>query len=103
MEKYGLFCFDLYDSSECTAVNLPHGYKICNAPLVGMTNDMGAEVRSWEVGWGMRAEDIRPGQERFAVPEGSHLALLRHGEPFFFFEIPRRGVLAAFVYTQPRI
>lgn len=104
MQQYGLYCFDLYDLSERTAVNLPHDYKICNAPPA-MIGDMGTEVMSWEAAWGISAKEIRPGQERFAVPEGSHLALVRPGKPLFFFALPIRprlfgGVRA--VYAQPR-
>jgi len=70
-----------------------------------MIGGMGAEVRSWEVAWGISAEKIRPGQERFAVPEGSPLTLVRPGKPLFFFVLPIRpclfgGVRA--IYAQPR-
>jgi len=70
-----------------------------------MIGDMGAEVRSWEVAWGISAEKIRPGQERFAVPEGAHLALVRPGKPLFFFVLPTRPRLFGGVhatYAQPR-
>ena len=103
LQQYRLYCFDLYDLSERTAVNLPHDYKIYKTPPGTFTiDDMCAEVTSWEVNWGVSAEEIRPGQERFAVTEGSYLALLRPGKPLFFFMLPTRPCAFDAMYAQPR-
>lgn len=104
MQQYGIYCLDLYDLSKRAAVNLPQGYKIYNVPSA-VNGDRGTEVMSWEAAWGIGAKEIQPGQERFAVPEGSHLTLVRPRKPLFFFVLPTRPRLFGGVrpvYAQPR-
>lgn len=102
MQKYGLYCFDLFDTSKRIALNLPQGYKFCGAPNPGVytTGGAGSELISWERAWKVHQDEIRPGQERFTSPEGSHLALVRPGEPPFYFALPKRA-MKGIVFAQP--
>lgn len=103
-QEFGLYCFDLYNRSTHTAVNLPHNYKICHASNNSfVVGGWGSEVISWERAWNVPQRNMRPGQERFVVPEGSQLALVRPGKEPFYFVLPRRqvsGGVGAIAFAQ---
>ncbi|KAH0826518.1 hypothetical protein J3R83DRAFT_5525 [Lanmaoa asiatica] len=103
-QEFGLYCFDLYNRLTHTAVNLPHDYKICHASnRTFVLGGRGSELVSWERAWNVPQQNMRPGQERFVVPEGSQLALVRPAKEPFYFVLPRRqtlGGIGAIAFAQ---
>ncbi|KAJ6466728.1 hypothetical protein C8R47DRAFT_1153502 [Mycena vitilis] len=79
----GMFFFDLYDRTRRVAVNSPPSFSyqvlrpVKNEDLLSMEEDAG-----------IAREAIKPGEERFGVPEGIRCCLKRDGEQDFFFLIP---------------
>ena len=45
---------------------------------------MGGQLGSWENAFGVRGEQIPPGEEKWSIPEGSYVTLKRHGHPDFY-------------------
>jgi len=106
LQQFRLYCFDLFDMDKRVAINLPEGYKICNASYVGAhaLGSRGTEVRCWERAWGVPREKLLPGQEHFSAPEDAHLALIRPGKDPFYFLLPARPYLhngVEVVFHQP--
>jgi hypothetical protein len=80
------YFFDLYDRSNGCSMNLPNDWKFINAAVPGNAFWLvppNTELPSWEVTFGMHSANIPPGEECFAVPEGTFLLLTRPGMPDF--------------------
>ncbi|KAJ7507244.1 hypothetical protein B0H11DRAFT_2219071 [Mycena galericulata] len=79
--RHGAFFFDVYDIQRRLAVNSPPSFRFSvvrpKVPLLSVE-----EIS------GIRREDIRPGEERFAVEEGTPCRLKREGKADFLFRIP---------------
>lgn len=100
VDAYGQYCLDFFHLRKNVAVNTPDNYKMVYVPFPGVYT-FGGELVSWEAAWGVRKEELRPEQERYSVPEGSRLALLRDGHDPFLFLIPTR-IREAMCFTEPR-
>ncbi|KAI0748863.1 hypothetical protein C8Q74DRAFT_1311088 [Fomes fomentarius] len=96
MGTYRQFCLDFYDTRARTAVNLPQGYALwpaaANPPGVFM---IGGPLRSWENAYGLEGATIPAGEEKWSVPEGAFITLVRVGAPDFTFAVPVRNQYAA--------
>lgn len=98
----GQYCFDFFHIRDGIAVNAPHNYKIVQIPVPGAMT-FGGQLQPWEISFGINREDIRPGEEKYSVPEGSRLALLRDGEEPFYFRIPTRALeVPGIVFAEAR-
>ncbi|KAJ7222582.1 hypothetical protein GGX14DRAFT_664297 [Mycena pura] len=82
--RYAQFFFDLYDRKLKHAVNSPPNFRyeilrpVQNYDLVSIEEAMG-----------ITRADIRPGEERFSVPEGTRCCLKRQGVTDFYWEMPK--------------
>ena len=105
MDQYGNFCLDLYDVQNSVAVNIPSDCSLIHVPHPGVYTygERGAKLVSWEESWGIKGQDVLPGFERFAVPEGARLMLVRPNHDPFYFQIPTRpgAVGHTIQYAQP--
>lgn len=79
MERLGQCCFDFVDS-EGNPVNSSEEFK-----LIGSSR---LRLISWEESAGFKREDIVPGEEKFAINEGSWAFLLRPGHEDCSFGAP---------------
>lgn len=91
MEEFGHYFIDFFHINSHTAVNTPDGFKITSAYTPG-TIIFGGDLVSWEVAMGINQVDLMPGTEKFCVPEGARLMLIRPQEEAFHFQIPVRPV-----------
>ncbi|KAI6125798.1 hypothetical protein EV401DRAFT_1855410 [Pisolithus croceorrhizus] len=95
-EANALYMMDFFNLDEQTAINRPPGYSVYMEPISG-TGDVheNSPLKSWETEFGIRPEDILPGEEKFCLPEGSRWCLVHREapkQPDFFFAIPLRSV-----------
>ncbi|RPD58330.1 hypothetical protein L226DRAFT_614443 [Lentinus tigrinus ALCF2SS1-7] len=107
------FCLDFFDTRQRIAVNCPQGFSIhpaassmpdvSNVPGVtimpgashmpgtfstpGVFSMRGA-LPSWEQAFDYTAGDILPGQEKWSVPAGSHLSVVKDGRALVTFAVP---------------
>ncbi|KAJ7923042.1 hypothetical protein B0H13DRAFT_1865354 [Mycena leptocephala] len=88
--------FDLYNTDMRTPINTPPSFRFSSVRPAG-------RLMSVEESDGIRHEDICPGEERFAVEEGTPCRLQRTGKPDFLFRIPSRPQpqVIDVGYTQP--
>jgi len=103
MHQYGQFCLDLYDVQNSVALNMPSEYSLVHVPHPGVYTfgGRGGKLVSWEESWGIARKEVKPGLERFTVPEGARLMLVRPNHNPFYFQIPTRaGVVGQ--YAQPQ-
>ncbi|KAI6113232.1 hypothetical protein EDD16DRAFT_1709728 [Pisolithus croceorrhizus] len=95
-EAYALYMMDFFHLDEQTAINCPAGYSLHMVPTPGTIGILiDGPLNSWETAFGIRPEDILPGEEKFCLPEGSRWCLVRREapkQPDFFFAIPLRSV-----------
>ncbi|OBZ68526.1 hypothetical protein A0H81_11458 [Grifola frondosa] len=97
------YCIDYFDTRRNTPINKPDGFDIYP---VGMSGPgflaFNGPLISWEEAMRVEHQHLRPGAEKFSAPEGSHLALRRHGHPDLVFEVPlRRTPAPAYQLVQP--
>ena len=90
MQDDGLFLLDFVDARTKKAVNSPTGYKIYAFSRVGRMFGIPGPLMSWEVATNISREDIKDGEERFSISEGSPCMLRRPGKDDFFFAVPDR-------------
>ncbi|KAJ7627773.1 hypothetical protein DFH06DRAFT_1338948 [Mycena polygramma] len=79
----GMFFFDLYDVDKRRPVNTPAAYTFW---MIWPRSDKA--LHSMEEYAGIRREDIKPGEERYSIPEGDACRLKRKGAADFLFRIP---------------
>ncbi|ETW75065.1 hypothetical protein HETIRDRAFT_108286 [Heterobasidion irregulare TC 32-1] len=91
LQDDGQFLLDLVDSRTKKPVNSPAGYKIYVLPRVGRMLGIPGPLMSWEVATNIPRKDIKDGEERFSVLEGSPCMLRRPGKDDFFFAVPDRA------------
>ncbi|KAJ7283241.1 hypothetical protein C8J57DRAFT_1120676, partial [Mycena rebaudengoi] len=78
-----VFFFDVYDTQTRKPVNCPPSFRFSTVrPIMRLV--------SVEEAAGISPNNIRPGEERFAVEEGTACRLQREGAADFLFRIPRR-------------
>ncbi|TBU28954.1 hypothetical protein BD311DRAFT_757514 [Dichomitus squalens] len=101
MDYYRQFCLDFYDTRRRIPVNLPQGFALWPSPsnVQGMYTMSGPLV-SWERA--MNCKGFPDGEEKWSVPEGMHITLVRAGRPeTFTFTVPvRQAAHAAPVQPQ---
>ncbi|KAF8555961.1 hypothetical protein OG21DRAFT_1564282, partial [Imleria badia] len=85
MQPYEQFCLDFFDTKQCVPVNTPVDFELWDIPRPGVFS-YGGKLISWEAAF--HNEYIPAGEEKYSVPEGSHIALKRPGEETFLFQIP---------------
>lgn len=90
LEDYGQYCLDFFDERSNIAVNTPDSYTLAYVPFPGVYT-FGGTIVSWEAAWGVRKEELRPQQEKYSVPEGARIALMREGHRPFYFLVPTRS------------
>ncbi|KXN91556.1 hypothetical protein AN958_00542 [Leucoagaricus sp. SymC.cos] len=91
LDNQGAFVFDFYDCKTFKAVNSSPDWRVSIVPVVGTMSFLYAGLlRSWEAEEGIRPENIKPGEERFSVPEGVTLELELPGGRKFRFTAPIR-------------
>ncbi|KAH7907047.1 hypothetical protein BJ138DRAFT_1161052 [Hygrophoropsis aurantiaca] len=98
------FMLDYYDLTKQAPVNSPPGYELhLNAVAIpGMYSGMPpGPLHSWEWAFRVRPADIRPGEERFSVLEGSCWRLEVHGREVMRFLIPMRPMSAEYMRPAP--
>ncbi|EJF62493.1 hypothetical protein BD309DRAFT_996356 [Dichomitus squalens] len=101
MDFYRQFCLDFYDTRRQIPVNLPEGFALWSSPsnVQGMYTMSGPLV-SWERA--MDCKDFPDGEEKWSVPEGMHITLVRADRPeTFTFMVPVRQSAYA-VPVQPQ-
>lgn len=94
LERDGAWVFDFYDIRDRRAVNSFEGWTVYISPTAPNTMSLifGGEVKSWEANNGIERDDIKPGEERFSVPEGVTCSLVRpECQQPFWFTTPRRA------------
>ncbi|KAJ7223030.1 hypothetical protein GGX14DRAFT_656911, partial [Mycena pura] len=80
------FFFDLYDRKLQCPVNSPPNFRYhILRPIQNQT------LLSMEETGGIKHADIKPGEERFGVPEGTRCCLQREGAPDFLWEMPEHS------------
>lgn len=87
LEGDGVWVLDFYNTRDRCAVNSPEGWEIHISPTVpnSMSLAFSGQVKSWEANSGIASGDIKPGEERFSMPEGVACSLVRPGcEPLGF-------------------
>ena len=90
MERKRIFCFDFVDAQTREATNSPSDYEIHALPNPHHMLNIPGPIISWEAAMNIPRNQIKKGEERFSVPEGTHCVLLRPGKPRFDFEAPER-------------
>lgn len=100
MEKYGQYCLNFFHAGDRIAVNTPDRYEIVHVPRPGVFT-FGGKLVSWEKALG-KDQHMPAGTEKYSVPEGSRLVLVRPGEDPFYFQVPLRPAQQQRVeYAQP--
>lgn len=103
LERYGQYFLDLFDVRSGISVNTPDDYTIVNVPIPGAFT-FGGQLVSCETAYGVKRDELRPGAEKYSVPEGSRLAVIRRGQEPFYFQIPTRSIEGiAFAGPRPAI
>ncbi|KAJ6596110.1 hypothetical protein B0H10DRAFT_1924817 [Mycena sp. CBHHK59/15] len=94
----GMWYLDFYDLMRREPVNTPQGFNIY---LVGPPELLAGPgpLISMERAYGVPQKDIRPGQEKFGLPERAWCKLERPGREPFFFRMPSRNEP---VFANPR-
>lgn len=91
MEEFDQFCLDFVDRQTLAPVNLPPGYSIypasANMPGVFMS---GGPLPSIEQSYGYTPDRIPEGAEKWAVPAGAYLTIVRNGVEVLTFKVPVR-------------
>lgn len=101
MDDLGHYCLDFFDPrGHGKAVNTPAAWKIDSVKTPGSFN-LGGQITPWERAFGISPRDTPPGEERYSVPEGSRLVLIRDGHEPLYFQIPTR-VHGNITFLQPR-
>ncbi|TFY83266.1 hypothetical protein EWM64_g737 [Hericium alpestre] len=90
LEDDGIFLFDFVDMRTKKAVNSPVGYEVHAFPNRYHMLNMPGPIISWEAAQNIQRKHIKPGEERFSVPEGTSCALHRRGQEIFMFAVPER-------------
>ncbi|KZT02562.1 uncharacterized protein LAESUDRAFT_661564 [Laetiporus sulphureus 93-53] len=90
LEDDSIFLFDFIDMRTKKAVNSPVGYEVHAFPNRYHMLNMPGPIISWEAAQNIQRKHIKPGEERFSVPEGTPCALHRHGQEVFMFAAPER-------------
>ena len=89
MEHFGQCCLDFVDRRTRAAVNLPPGYSIypavANLPGVFMS---GGPLPSLEQSYGYTPDRIPAGAEKWVVPAGAYLTIVRDGTGIVTFKVP---------------
>ena len=90
MDAYSQFCLDFFDTRQQTPVNLPPGYAIhpASANMPGVFSMAGA-LSSWEKAFGYTADKIPAGEEKWSVPAGTYLSVVRDGRELVTFAVPQ--------------
>ncbi|ETW75135.1 hypothetical protein HETIRDRAFT_455821 [Heterobasidion irregulare TC 32-1] len=95
-QRHGQYCLDFFHAP----VNTPDRYEIVHVPHPGVFTFRGRLV-SWEKALG-KDQHMPPGTDRYSVPEGSQLVVVRPGEDPFYFQVPLRPAQQQRVeYAQP--
>ncbi|TFY76468.1 hypothetical protein EWM64_g7542 [Hericium alpestre] len=90
LEDDGIFLFDFVDMRTKKALNSPVGYKVHAFPNRYHMLNMPGPIISWEAAQNIPRTHIKPGEERFSVPESTPCALHRDGQEVFMFAVPER-------------
>ncbi|KAH7910669.1 hypothetical protein BJ138DRAFT_1008247, partial [Hygrophoropsis aurantiaca] len=85
----GQFLLDYFDVEKEVPVNTPRGYEIIPVETPIMLALGAGSLRSWEYADnGSSPDEIKSGEERISVPEGSHWRLVRQGHLDLYFAVP---------------
>ena|ERR1700722_18414210 len=88
LEATKMYCFDFINDQN-QPVNMPAGWKIVTVPRP-CDFMLPLDVLSMEAAFGVQSEDIRPGQEKFMVPEGIRLRISIPNKPSVMITFPCR-------------
>ncbi|TFY73990.1 hypothetical protein EWM64_g10023 [Hericium alpestre] len=92
LDRMHLYCLDFVDRASRQPVNAPSDFELCAVPSLvtpWLSMDAG-RITSMEHNFGKHSKDIRPGQEKFGVMEGSSFKLKRVGHPEVLYNVPLR-------------
>ncbi|KAI0329841.1 hypothetical protein GY45DRAFT_1346276 [Cubamyces sp. BRFM 1775] len=87
------FCMDFVHTATGQAVNSPFPYELWSVPnpaLSGLSVPMVGRLKSAECVFGIRQEDILPGEEKFFLRDGQTCLLKRPGKRPLRFTVPIR-------------
>jgi len=85
--QYRGWCFDLFDISTGTTVNLPRDFAFID--VRGVAGPTGSKLLSLE-GMGIPRVEMQPCMENWSAPEGSKIVLEHTGHASFEFTLPVR-------------
>ncbi|KAJ6610692.1 hypothetical protein B0H10DRAFT_1919328 [Mycena sp. CBHHK59/15] len=87
-----MFYFDFFDLSKNKPVNSPPDFKIFHCHPLGLSSELfsGEHIISIEAAFHIAREEIKDGEERCGVHEGTCCRLERRNEKPFYFQIPVR-------------
>ncbi|TFY75482.1 hypothetical protein EWM64_g8531 [Hericium alpestre] len=92
LDRQHLYCLDFVDRATHEPVNAPLDFEIWVVPslLASWLPSGCGRLMSMENSFGKLSRNIRPGQEKFCVMEGSTFQLKRAGQPEVFYNVPVR-------------
>ncbi|KAH9896424.1 hypothetical protein C8Q73DRAFT_685387 [Cubamyces lactineus] len=87
------FCIEFVHTATGKAVNSPFPYELWSVPspaMSGLSVPMVGRLKSAECAFGIRQEDILPGEEKFLLCDGQTCRLKRPGKRLLRFTVPIR-------------